>query len=203
MRVQCGHSASRRSGRALVAALISATFISTAVWLALGQNSLPADAPASTSTGNTPAAEVSVSAKPAPVLTRPSFSQTIAVPAKPAEGVRQLPVPVIPVVRAPEPAPGSVPGPTLSPTEARRPTGERVILRTVAGDMVLGCYPEVAPDTVRQILKLTRLGVFDTMHFGAMQRGFYLQLYNPEERLISMSEEAEKALVPIKGELSK
>ena len=68
--------------------------------------------------------------------------------------------------------------------------------------MVLGFYPGVAPETVRQILRLTRLGVYDTTHFGGMQPGFYLQLFAPDERLVPMSDEAEKALVPVKGERS-
>src|SRR5262249_51794831 len=46
------------------------------------------------------------------------------------------------------------------------------------------------------------LGVYDTMHFGGVQPGFYLQLYHTDERLVPMSEEAEKSLTPIHGELS-
>jgi cyclophilin family peptidyl-prolyl cis-trans isomerase len=79
---------------------------------------------------------------------------------------------------------------------------ERVVLRTVAGDVVLALYPDVAPETVRRILEFTRLGLFDTTHFGSMQPGFYLQLFNPEERLTPPPEGFEKLMTPIPAELS-
>jgi cyclophilin family peptidyl-prolyl cis-trans isomerase/cytochrome c553 len=79
---------------------------------------------------------------------------------------------------------------------------DRLVLRTVAGDMVVALYPDVAPQTVARVLELTRLGVYDTTHFGAMKPGFYLQLYNPEERIVPFGDEGEKAQKPIPIERS-
>jgi cyclophilin family peptidyl-prolyl cis-trans isomerase len=57
-----------------------------------------------------------------------------------------------------------------------RVANERIVLRTVAGDIVLAFYPDVAPKHVEQLLKLARLGVFDTTNFCRVEPGFVLQL---------------------------
>jgi cyclophilin family peptidyl-prolyl cis-trans isomerase len=124
------------------------------------------------------------------------FVATPSVPTRPTGIVSKPTTDSAPAVRRPEAAKT----PVSADGDSRQPSGDRVVLRTVAGDMVLGLYPDVAPETVRQVLRLARLGVYDTMHFGAMQRGFYLQLHAPDERLVPMNEEAEKALIPVKGE---
>src|SRR5581483_8510909 len=52
---------------------------------------------------------------------------------------------------------------------------ERIVLHTKGGDIVLGLFPDVAPKTCEQLLKLARLGAYDTIHFHRLDPGFVLQ----------------------------
>lgn len=60
---------------------------------------------------------------------------------------------------------------------------ERAVLHTIAGDIVLAFYPDVAPDTVKQVLTLMRLGVYDTTHFFRVEPGFVIQVGQAQDRL--------------------
>jgi cyclophilin family peptidyl-prolyl cis-trans isomerase len=60
-----------------------------------------------------------------------------------------------------------------APLEAPGP--ERVILHTVAGDMVLRLYPGAAPQTVQQFLELVRSGAYDGTAFTRVHPGFFVQ----------------------------
>lgn len=66
---------------------------------------------------------------------------------------------------------------------------QRVIFRTVAGDLVFALYPEVAPRTVEQFLKLAKLGVFDTTHFYRVESNFVVQLSSHWDRERPLSDE--------------
>jgi cyclophilin family peptidyl-prolyl cis-trans isomerase len=79
---------------------------------------------------------------------------------------------------------------------------ERIVLHTVAGDVVLALYPDVAPQHVEQLLKLTRLGVYDSTHFYRNEPGFVLQLANALDRTTPLSSEQQAALHPLPAELS-
>jgi cyclophilin family peptidyl-prolyl cis-trans isomerase len=62
-----------------------------------------------------------------------------------------------------------------SPAEGGDPARARVVMRTTAGDLTLTLFPEKAPRTVRQFLKLARAGVFDTTYFFSVSPGFLMQ----------------------------
>ena len=63
---------------------------------------------------------------------------------------------------------------------------ERAVLHTIAGDIVLAFYPDVAPRTVAQVLKLMRLGVYDSTHFYRVEPNFVIQLSTVQDRLLPM-----------------
>ena len=52
---------------------------------------------------------------------------------------------------------------------------ERIRLRTNFGDLTLALYPDVAPHHVEQMLRLVRLGVYDTVGLSRIQPGFLIQ----------------------------
>jgi cyclophilin family peptidyl-prolyl cis-trans isomerase len=88
---------------------------------------------------------------------------------------------------------------------------ERVVLHTVAGDLVLALYPDAAPQTVAQIKKLVRAGVYDTTAFVRVEPGFLVQLSVASDRTIPMRPEqaalvhripAEIALRHVRGALT-
>lgn len=78
----------------------------------------------------------------------------------------------------------------------------RILLRTVAGDMLLTLYPEVAPRHVEQILKLVRAGVYDGTHFYRVQPDFVVQLGNAQDRLQPLTPEQRALIRPIPAETS-
>ncbi len=80
---------------------------------------------------------------------------------------------------------------------------QRLLLHTVGGDILLCLYPEVAPETVSQLIALVKSGCFDTTHFSRLEPGFVLQTSVAQDRLIPLSEEQRKLIRPIKGEFSK
>jgi cyclophilin family peptidyl-prolyl cis-trans isomerase len=79
---------------------------------------------------------------------------------------------------------------------------ERLILRTTMGDMVLSLFPDVAPKHVEQMLKLARLGVFDSSHFHRVEPGFVIQHAGHLEREVPLTAEQTQAIVPLPAEFS-
>lgn len=78
---------------------------------------------------------------------------------------------------------------------------ERVVLRTNVGDIVLALYPDKAPRHVEQILKLVKLGVYDTTHFYKVERAF-MQLSGVGRRRIPATEDQQKAIHKLKAEFN-
>jgi cyclophilin family peptidyl-prolyl cis-trans isomerase len=78
---------------------------------------------------------------------------------------------------------------------------QRVILHTLAGDLVLALYPEAAPRTVAQFLGLVRNGVFDTTHFRRLEPGFVLQVGVAEDRIIPLNKAQKALLKKLPGEM--
>jgi len=62
-----------------------------------------------------------------------------------------------------------------SPSSPRL-SDERLVLQTTFGDLELAFYPDVAPETVAHILKLGRLGAYNTNHFFRVDKGFVAQV---------------------------
>lgn len=92
----------------------------------------------------------------------------------------------------------------LAATEAPTPrvADERIVLRTIAGDIVLALYPDVAPQHTEQMLRLAKLGVFDTTHFFRIEPNYIIQLSSHYERTLPLTEEQKNAIHRIKAEFS-
>ena len=66
---------------------------------------------------------------------------------------------------------------------------ERVVFHTAAGDLVFALYPNSAPETVRQFLRLVRAGVYDTTSFARIHPGFIAQVSSAQDRLVPLAVE--------------
>jgi len=79
---------------------------------------------------------------------------------------------------------------------------ERVVLHTVAGDVVLAFYPKVAPKTSAQLLTLFRAGVYDTTHFFRVEPNFVLQTSTAQERQVPLTPHQTKLVKRLPTEVS-
>jgi cyclophilin family peptidyl-prolyl cis-trans isomerase len=79
---------------------------------------------------------------------------------------------------------------------------ERIVIRTSLGDLIIALYPDVAPVTVAQILKLVRLGLYDSTLFFKVDPSFGIQLSGAGRRKLPMLQQQADALHPLKAELS-
>jgi cyclophilin family peptidyl-prolyl cis-trans isomerase len=77
---------------------------------------------------------------------------------------------------------------------------ERVVLHTVAGDVVLAFYPDMAPRHVEQVLRLFRLGAYDTTHFCRIEPKFVAQLSTALDREEPLTDEQHAAIRRLPGE---
>jgi cyclophilin family peptidyl-prolyl cis-trans isomerase len=95
--------------------------------------------------------------------------------------------------------------PGAGAAQSPRLSDERVVLHTVAGDVVIALFPDAAPQHVAQILKLVRLGCYDHTNFTRVEPGFVLQLAGVEQRHpdFPLSPTQTQAIHPIKAEFSK
>ncbi|MGH9676954.1 MAG: peptidylprolyl isomerase, partial [Candidatus Acidiferrum sp.] len=87
--------------------------------------------------------------------------------------------------------------------ETPRRSQERAVFNTPGGDIVFVFYPDVAPNTVRQFLRLVGEGVYDSTYFGRLEANFVLQLFTAEDRRVPLTERQANLLKPIKAEFSK
>jgi len=79
---------------------------------------------------------------------------------------------------------------------------ERIVLRTIAGDLVLALYPKVAPGHCEQVLKLARAGVYDGVHFYRIHPGFVAQITTHLDRTEGLTAEQKALVKPLKAEFS-
>jgi cyclophilin family peptidyl-prolyl cis-trans isomerase len=79
---------------------------------------------------------------------------------------------------------------------------ERVLLRTNRGDLVIALYPDIAPKHTAQILKLVRLGVYDSTYIHRVEPNFVAQLTNAQNRRQPLSPEQLAAITRLPAELS-
>ena len=73
------------------------------------------------------------------------------------------------------------------------------------GTIVLGFYPNAAPVTVEHILKLFRLGCFDTDHIFRVDKGFVAQIQSVDESSVQQQLSLEciaEAKLTVKGEFT-
>ena len=78
------------------------------------------------------------------------------------------------------------------------------MLQTTFGDLELGFFPDVAPETTAHILEAFRLGLYDGNEFFRVDRGFVAQLQDARTgRGVPLNpEQAEVASVQVRGEFS-
>jgi cyclophilin family peptidyl-prolyl cis-trans isomerase len=78
---------------------------------------------------------------------------------------------------------------------------ERIVLRTIGGDIVIALFPGVAPETVKHLLLLTNAGVYDTTHFFHVDpNGYYLQLAEAGNRLVPLTAAQSALIRPMRAE---
>jgi peptidyl-prolyl cis-trans isomerase B (cyclophilin B) len=107
---------------------------------------------------------------------------------------------------AADPAPGATAGrPVVTVVPRPRPperlAEERIVLRTICGDIVIALYPDVAPQTVQQMIRLAGAGVYDTTHFYRSDpQGYYLQLGDARNRLLPLTFIQQALIHPLPAE---
>lgn len=79
---------------------------------------------------------------------------------------------------------------------------EHVLLRTTRGDLVIALFPDVAPKHVAQIVKLVRMGVYDSTWFHRVEPGFVVQLSDAQNRKMPLTSEQSSAIEKLPLELS-
>mmetsp|Transcript_38702 Transcript_38702/g.98967 ORF Transcript_38702/g.98967 Transcript_38702/m.98967 type:complete len:258 (-) Transcript_38702:154-927(-) len=66
---------------------------------------------------------------------------------------------------------------SLQPVRATPPlSDERLVFSTSFGNIEMAFYPDVAPVTVKHILKLAQLGAYNSNHFFRVDKGFVAQI---------------------------
>src|ERR1700722_9470629 len=93
--------------------------------------------------------------------------------------------------------------PATAESGGARVARERIVLHTVAGDVVLALYPDVAPRHVRQMLRLVQLGCYDGTHFSRVEPGFVIQLADVYQRRQDLTREQAAAIHRVPAEFSK
>ena len=68
---------------------------------------------------------------------------------------------------------------TLLPTSARAADKEVAVLKTSQGEMVIEFWPDVAPNTVANFIKLAKSGFYDGTAFHRIIDGFMIQGGDP------------------------
>jgi cyclophilin family peptidyl-prolyl cis-trans isomerase/mono/diheme cytochrome c family protein len=127
------------------------------------------------------------SAPPATILdTRPSLPRITLNPPQPAA----TPTKTTDV----KPLETTRPMETSHPEDAPRVGDERLVMHTVGGDIVLAFYPEAAPQNVSLLLKLARVGAYDSTEFGRQSFDTFLELFNLYDRLTPFYDRHVRAL---------
>jgi len=88
--------------------------------------------------------------------------------------------------------------------EQRRPTvsEQRVVFSTSHGDLVFAFYQGAAPEHMAQIIRLVRLGLYNSVKAFRIIPGFIVQFEEIRERGAPFSREQSASLRPIKAEFS-
>jgi peptidyl-prolyl cis-trans isomerase B (cyclophilin B) len=97
------------------------------------------------------------------------------------------------------PPPEPVPFTTETPAELAR---WRAVLETTAGPITLEFLPEKAPETVRNFLRLAKLGVYDGTSFHRVVPGFVIQAGAMTSRRDKPTEKQQKVIGTLKPEFN-
>lgn len=97
------------------------------------------------------------------------------------------------------PPPSAVPFTTTSVEELG---AYRATLSTTMGDIVIGFAPDVAPEHVRNFLRLAELGVYDGTGFHRVVPKFAIQAGDLSSRQAPLTQVQRKVVGPVKGEFN-
>jgi cyclophilin family peptidyl-prolyl cis-trans isomerase len=86
--------------------------------------------------------------------------------------------------------------------EKPRFSDEKIVLSTIAGDLILGLYADIAPKHSAQIIRLVEAGVFDGTHFYRLHPDFVLQTSTAQDRLVPLRPEQAALIHPLSAEFS-
>jgi cyclophilin family peptidyl-prolyl cis-trans isomerase len=86
--------------------------------------------------------------------------------------------------------------------DLRRPGTERVHVHTILGDLVLVLYPQAAPRTVEQFLRLCKAGVYNTTAFTRVEPGFVAQVSTANDRLVPLTQAQREVIRRIPAEFN-
>ncbi len=78
----------------------------------------------------------------------------------------------------------------------------RVIMETDLGMLVFAFYPDIAPLHTQQITRLINAGAYDSTHFFRVIPGFIIQTSEITDRNVSLTQEQNDLLKPIKAEFT-
>ncbi len=79
---------------------------------------------------------------------------------------------------------------------------EKLRLKTSLGEMTFVLYPQVAPQTVEQILRLVRAGAYDSIRIFRVEPGFVAQLTTVQDRQTPLTSEQQALIHKIPAEFS-
>jgi len=94
------------------------------------------------------------------------------------------------------------PVPPFSEESVEELAEHQVVMETSEGNIVLGFFPDVAPNHVRHFLRLTSLGVYDKTAFHRVAPGFVIQAGDLNTRTETYPQAAQEFVVPITAEIN-
>jgi len=78
----------------------------------------------------------------------------------------------------------------------------RVTIITTGGTFTVKLLPAAAPQTVAQFLRLVQAGVYDSVYFYRVEKGFVAQTATADDRGIPLTETQKRTIRPIPLEVS-
>jgi cyclophilin family peptidyl-prolyl cis-trans isomerase len=78
----------------------------------------------------------------------------------------------------------------------------QIVLRTTAGDIRAELYPDVAPQTVAQVMKLVKAGIYDHTPFYRVEPGFVVQTTNIYGRTVPLRDDQKTLVQKLPAEFS-
>ena len=76
-------------------------------------------------------------------------------------------------------------------------TTMRVTIVTTGGTFAARMLPAAAPQTVTQFIRLVRAGVYDSVYFYRVEKGFVAQTASAEDREVPMTEKQRALIQPL------
>jgi cyclophilin family peptidyl-prolyl cis-trans isomerase len=88
------------------------------------------------------------------------------------------------------------------PSTAPEDQSHRVLMRTVAGDLVFALDPRIAPLHCEKVIRLVMAGAYHGTHFHRLEPGFVLQHAGVQDRTMPLSAQQAALVTKLKAERS-